>query len=346
MAILNLIYDRFLLNTKKRRYLEAGIRDHAIGNTPLIRLFHYSNEMDRLIYAKMESENPTRSAKDRVAQYILNKAIQSGRIQKGSTIIEASSGNTGLALARLCNIHGFKCIITIKDKVSANKIEDLKNLGAEVIVCPSSAKPSDPNNYVTKAKKLEQDIQGAFYVNQNYNLDNSNAHFHSTGPEIWEQSGGKITHLVGCIGTGGTLSGTAKFLKNKNPHLKVIAVDAVGSVLQHYFKHGQLDSSVASSYNMDGVGKKFIPANVLFEYFDSVIQVEDKSSALKAIELKDIENIFVGHSSGAIIQAIEENLNLFPKDAHIVCIFPDHGSKYESSIYSDEWMKEKGFKNA
>lgn len=344
MAIFSIIYDRFLLNTKKRRYRKAGIKDRHIGNTPLIRLFHYSNRFNRLIYAKMESENPSRSAKDRVAQYILNKGIQEGKIGRGSTIIEASSGNTGLALARLCKKKGMNCIITIKDKVSPTKIEDLKREKAKVIICPASASKEDPNHYVTKAQMLEKEIEDAFYVNQNFNLDNSEAHYRSTGPEIWEQSRGKVTHLVGAIGTGGTLSGTAKYLKEMNPDLKVIAIDAVGSVLQGFFKHGKLNQADADSYTMDGVGKKFVPDNVLFEYFDHVVQVTDSESAQQMITLNENENIFVGHSSGAILLGVKQNLHLFPSNAHIVCVFPDHGSKYADSIYNEEWMKAKGFK--
>ena len=343
MAIFSIIYDRFLLNTKKRRYRKAGIKDRHIGNTPLIRLFHYTSSLNRLIYAKMESENPSRSAKDRVAQYVLNKGIQAGIIGRGSTIIEASSGNTGLALARLCKKKGMNCIITIKDKVSPTKIEDLKREKAKVIVCPASAPKDDPNHYVTKAQMLESEIEDAFYVNQNYNLDNSEAHYRSTGPEIWEQSRGKVTHLVGAIGTGGTLSGTAKYLKEMNPDIKVIAIDAVGSVLQGFFKNGQMNLEDVSSYTMDGVGKKFVPDNVLFEYFDHVVQVTDSESAQQMIELNENENIFVGHSSGAILLGVKQNLHLFPTNAHIVCIFPDHGSKYADSIYNDEWMKAKGF---
>lgn len=344
MALFSIVYDRFLLNTKKRRYRKAGIKDKEIGNTPIIRLFHYSSKMDRLIYAKMESENPTRSAKDRVAQYILNKAIQDGTVTRGATILEASSGNTGLALARLCQKKGLKCIITIKDKVSPNKIEDLKRLNAKVIVCPSSAPQGDPNNYVTKAKALSEEIDNSLFVNQNFNMDNSQAHYHSTGPEIWQQTHGKITHLVGAIGTGGTLSGTAKYLKEQNPHLKVIAIDAEGSILQNYFKTGEIDMSKAGSYSMDGVGKKFIPKNVQFQYFDHVVQVNDKKAAQMSAEMNETENIFVGHSSGAILRGVLDNKNLFPEDAHIVCIFPDHGSKYLASIFNDEWLKEKNFK--
>lgn len=291
----------------------------------------------------MECENPTRSAKDRVAQYIINKAVEAGKINENTTVIEASSGNTGLALARMSNKMGIKCIITIKDKVSETKISDLKKLGAKVIVCPASAPRSSQNNYITKAESLEKEIQDAFYVNQNYNLDNSNAHYNSTGPEIWNQTGGEITHLVGAIGTGGTLSGTAKYIKEQNPHVKVIAVDAKGSVLKTYFETGKLDMDVAKSYNMDGVGKKFIPANVQFKYFDQVISVTDIESYRTCVELNDKESIFVGHSSGAVMQGIKDIIHETDKEACIVGIFPDHGSKYQKSIFSDKWLKDKQF---
>lgn len=291
----------------------------------------------------MESENPTRSAKDRVAQFIINKAVSEGKINDNTTVIEASSGNTGLALARMSNKMGIKCIITIKDKVSETKISDLKKLGAKVIVCPASAPRSSNDNYITKAESLAKEIEDAFYVNQNFNLDNSNAHYNSTGPEIWHQTGGAITHLVGAIGTGGTLSGTAKFIKEQNPNVKVIAVDAQGSVLKKYHETGELDMSVASSYNMDGVGKKFIPANVQFQYFDEVISVTDLDSYKTCVELNEKENIFVGHSSGAVMQGIKEMIHDCDKDACIVGIFPDHGSKYQKSIFSKEWLKAKKF---
>lgn len=343
MALFSLIYDRFLLSSKKRRFRESGIKDRQIGQTPLIRLFHFSSTYNRLMYAKMECENPTRSAKDRVAQYILNKAIEEGRINKNTTVIEASSGNTGLALARLSNKMGIKCVITIKDKVSATKISDLKNQGAKVIVCSAKADRSSLDNYITKAEHLAETIEDAFYVNQNYNPDNTEAHYNSTGPEIWDQTGGGITHLVGAIGTGGTLSGTAKYLKEMNPDIQVIAVDAEGSVLRNYFETGKLDKSVAKSYNMDGVGKKFIPANVRFEYFDQVLQVSDIEAYKTVIDLNESENIYVGHSSGAVMEGMKQIAHECDRKACIVGIFPDHGSKYEKSIFSQKWLKEKGF---
>lgn len=343
MTLFSIIYDRFLLSTKKKRYRKSGIIDRKIGDTPLIRLFNYSSRYDQLIYAKMESENPTRSAKDRVAQFILNKAVKEGKINKNTVVIEASSGNTGLALARLANKMGIKSIITIKDKVSATKISDLKRQGAKVIVCPSSAPRSSEDNYITKAEHLEKTIEDAFYVNQNFNPDNANAHYNSTGPEIWQQTSGGITHLVGAIGTGGTLSGTARYIKEQNPNVKVIAIDAKGSVLKSFGDTGEINKEDSFSYNMDGVGKKFVPSNVQFDLFDEIIQIEDVDGYNTCVELNESEKIYVGHSSGAVMEGIKQIIHSCPKNACVVGIFPDHGSKYEKSIFDQTWLKSKGF---
>lgn len=343
LTLFSIIYDRFLLSSKKKKFRKSGIIDRNIGKTPLIRLFRYSSDYNRLLYAKMESENPTRSAKDRVAQYIINKAIDNGLINDNTTIIEASSGNTGLALARIANKMGLKCTITIKDKVSATKISDLKRMGAKVIICPASAPRSAAENYITYAENLSKTLVDSFYVNQNYNFDNCLAHYYSTGPEIWEQTHGNITHLVGAIGTGGTLSGTAKYLKERNPALKVIAIDAVGSIFKKYFETGVIDPAEISSYYLDGVGKKFIPSNVLFELFDEIVQVSDVDAFNKCVELNEKEEIYVGHSSGAIMAGIEKIILNIDEKATIVAIFPDHGSKYEKSIFSQDWLKDKKF---
>lgn len=343
MSLLDVFYDRFLLSTKKRIYRTPGIKDRSVGNTPLIRLFDFSDKLDSLVYAKLESENPTRSAKDRVADYIISKAIRNGQINKNSTIIEASSGNTGLALARIAKIHGLKCIITTKDKVSPNKIQDLRNLDAEVHVCDSKAPKGDLKNYVTLAEHLTATIDDAFYVNQNFNEDNALAHYHSTGPEIWNQTGGRITHLFAAVSTGGTLSGTARYLKEMNPDIQVIAVDAKGSVLSPNYRQETFSMNELPSYNMDGVGKKFVPGNVHFDLFDEMIQIDDVDAYKTCVDLLDNENLFLGHSSGAVMQAIILKAAELPKDACSVGIFADHGSKYTSSIYNESWLKAKGF---
>lgn len=343
MAVLEFIYDRFLLSTKKKRYRSPGIKDCKVGNTPLIRLFHYSGTFDKLVYAKMECENPTRSAKDRVADYILSKGLESGEINSNSTIIEASSGNTGLALARIANMRGLKCIITIKDKVSPTKIQDLKMMGAQVEICDSKAPRGHEDNYITKAENLAKSIPDAYYVNQNFNPDNANAHYTTTGPEIWEQTGGHITHLVGAVSTGGTLCGTAKYLLEQNPDIKIVGVDAVGSVLNQYFKDGKAQNVQTSSYNMDGVGKKFVAGNVDFTLIDKIIPIEDVEAYKTCLELNKKESIFIGHSSGAVMLAIKKLLPQLDKSAVVVGIFPDHGSKYEKSIYNQQWLKDKKF---
>ncbi len=343
MAVLEFIYDRFLLSSKKKKYRSPGIKDCKVGNTPLIRLFHYTGKYDRLIYAKMECENPTRSAKDRVAEYILNKGLESGEINSNSTIIEASSGNTGLALARIASLKGLKCLITIKDKVSPTKIQDLEMMGAQVEICDSSAPRGNPENYITKAQNFAKSIKDGYYVNQNFNPDNSNAHYSTTGPELWEQTGGNITHLVAALSTGGTLCGTARFLKEQNPDIKIIAVDADGSVLNQYYKDGKSQNVTTSSYNMDGVGKKFVAGNVDFNLIDKVITVKDVESYKTCVELNEKESIYVGHSSGAVMLAISKLVGSTEPDACIVGIFADHGSKYKKSIFDESWLRDKKF---
>jgi cystathionine beta-synthase len=343
MPVLEFIYDRFLLSTKKKRFRSPGIKDCKVGNTPLIRLFHYSGKYDKLIYAKMESENPTRSAKDRVAEYILKKGLRTGKINSNSTIIEASSGNTGLALARIASLRGLKCIITIKDKVSPTKIKDLELMGAQIEICDSKAPRGHADNYITKAENLANSIDDAYYVNQNFNPDNANAHYETTGPEIWEQTGGNITHLVGALSTGGTLCGTAKYLKEQNPNIKIIGVDAKGSVLNQYYKDGKATNVIASSYNMDGVGKKFVAGNVDFTLIDRIIPIADVDAYKTCVELNKEESIYVGHSSGAVMLAIKEMIESISSDSVVVGIFPDHGSKYEKSIFDDSWLRSKKF---
>lgn len=334
------VNERVHKNTANWRRLRKG---KIVGETPVVNLEHYSLHFNIPLFAKMEGFNPTRSAKDRVALYMIEQAEKNGYIKKGATIIEATSGNTGAAIAHICRKKGYKCVLTIKDKVSKDKIIALKEAGAEVRICPGSASLGDPENYMTLANHLAETLDNAYYLNQNYNLDNSLGHYYTTGPEIWKQTEGKITHYISAVGTGGTMSGTAKYLKEQNPDIKVYGVDAYGSVLKSYWETGKLDMSVSTSYNMDGVGKKFIPSNIDFQLIDDFFQVEDFRSAHRAREIKMIEGFHVGHSSGAVLESVIQHKSLFKKNDVVVMLFPDHGMKYMQSIYSDEWMKEKGF---
>lgn len=314
----------------------------TIGNTPLIRLNHLSQQLNTNIYVKTEGANPGLSAKDRIAAYIIQKAERLGVLQPGSTIIEATSGNTGFALAMICAMRGYRCVLTVADKASQEKINALKAMGAEVILCPAKVKPDDPRSYYQQALRLADEIPNAFYTNQNFNSDNIDAHYDSTGPEIWRQTEGKITHLVAAVGTGGTISGTGRFLKEQNPNVEVVGVDALGSVLKKYHETGVFDENEISSYKMEGVGKTIIPGNVDFDVIDYFIKVNDRDSALTLRECAAHEGLFLGYSSGASLQALKQKHNWQATD-NVVVIGCDHGSKYLSSVYNDDWMKAQGF---
>lgn len=337
---------QFKVNEKVQKNVASWRRirkGKSVGETPVVYLEKYSEYFDIPIYAKMEGFNPTQSAKDRVALYMIERAEANGKINAGATIIEATSGNTGAAIAHICNKKGYKCILTIKDKVSQDKIDALINAGAEVRICPASAPMGDKDNYMTLAKHLENTVENAYYLNQNYNPDNSLGHYYTTGPEIWKQSEHRITHYIAPVGTGGTISGTAKYLKEQNPNIIVYGIDAYGSVLTKYKETGELDLSESASYTMDGVGKKFIPGNVNFDVINQFIQVEDYRSAHRAREFYMIEGYHIGHSSGAVLEAVIQNQHLFKNNDYVVLLFPDHGQKYKQSIYSNKWMKKKGF---
>jgi cystathionine beta-synthase len=334
------VNERVHKNKANWRRIRKG---KIVGETPVVHLENYSNHFHIPLFAKMEGYNPTRSAKDRVALYMIEQAEQNGLIKKGATIIEATSGNTGAAIAHICQKKGYKCVLTIKDKVSKDKIIALKEAGADVRICPGSAPMGAPDNYMTLANHLADTLENAYYLNQNFNQDNSLGHYYTTGPEIWKQTEGKITHYIAAVGTGGTMSGTARYLKEQNPNIKVYGVDAYGSILTKYWETRKVDMNVSASYNMDGVGKKFIPSNIDFDLIDAFFQVEDYRSAHRAREIKMIEGFHVGHSSGAVLESVVQHKVLFKPDDLIVMLFPDHGMKYQQSIYSDEWMKEKGF---
>lgn len=329
--------------SKKQAYMRYENVLATIGNTPLIHLSRITKDLSATIYGKVEAYNPGQSAKDRTALFMVEQAEKKGLIKPGDTIVEATSGNTGYSLAMICSLKGYRCVLTVSSKASQEKLSLLKAMGAEVIVCPADATPEDPRSYYSRAKQLSDDIPGAYYLAQNFNLNNSQAHYSSTGPEIWEQTEGKITHYVCCAGTGGTLSGTARYLKEKNPNIRIIAVDAYGSVLKKYWETGEFDKSEIYPYKVEGLGKTIIPGNVDFDLIDDFIKVTDRSSAHRARQLARQEGLLVGYSSGSAMQAVFRlKATLKPTDV-VVALFPDHGTRYLGKIYNDEWMKQQGF---
>lgn|SRR5690554_736041 len=316
-----------------------------IGNTPLIKLNKIADPLNGNFYAKVEGFNPGHSSKDRIALYIIEEAERRGILGKGSTIIETTSGNTGFSLAMISIVKGYNCILAVSSKSSKDKIDMLRSMGAKVYVCPAHVSPDDPRSYYEVAKRLHEETENSVYINQYFNALNTEAHYKSTGPEIWEQTGGLITHLVACSGTGGTISGVAKYLKEQNPKIRVIGVDAYGSVLQKYHETGELDSKEIYPYRIEGLGKNLIPTATDFEVIDEFIKVTDEESAHTAREISKSEGIFAGYTSGAVMQAVKQ-LNKrgeFDKNSNVVVIFPDHGSRYMSKIYSDQWMGDQGF---
>lgn len=313
----------------------------SIGNTPLIRLNSFSELVGTNVFAKLEFSNPTLSAKDRIASHIVKKALESGALKKGGTLIDATSGNTGMALAHISRLMGFNCVLTVADKASQEKINSLKALGAKVVLCPAKVAPDDPASYYKKAIELSNSIDGAFYTDQNFNSQNKEAHYHSTGPEIWNQMGGEIDYFLATVGTGGTISGTGRFLKEQDETIKIVGVDAHGSVLKKYHETGIYDISIAHPYKMEGVGKSIIPGNVDFDIINSFVKVGDLKSALRARNLAKKDGIWGGHSSGAALEAVFQMKDQFKPSDKIVIIFSDHGSKYLSTIYNDAWVEEK-----
>jgi len=316
-----------------------------IGETPMIKLNKITAKLKGEYFAKIEGFNPGHSTKDRIALYIIEEAERKGILKPGSTIIETTSGNTGFSIAMVSIIKGYECILAVTSKSTQDKIDMLKAMGANVFICPANVAADDPRSYYQVAKRLHEEIKGSVYINQYFNNLNSEAHYKTTGPEIWKQSNGKITHLIACSGTGGTISGIARYLKEKNPKIKIIGVDAYGSVLKKYHETGEFDEKEIFPYRITGLGKNIIPSVTDFKIIDKYIKVNDEDSAHSAREIVKTEGIFVGYTSGAVFQAIKQ-LNRegeFKKDDKIVVIFPDHGSKYLSKIYNDKWMQKQGF---
>ena len=320
-----------------------------VGNTQLIKLNETVKGFQGSYFAKAEFTNPGHSSKDRIALYIVEEAERKGILRPGNTVIETTSGNTGFSIAMVSIIKGYQCVLAVSSKSSPDKIDMLRAMGATVYVCPGHVKADDPRSYYQVAKRLHNEIKGSVYINQYFNELNTEAHFRTTGPEIWKQTSGQVTHLVAASGTGGTISGIGRYLKSKNEKVKIIGVDAYGSVLKKFHETSEFDENEIYPYRIEGLGKNLIPSTTHFEYIDHFEKVTDEESAHSAREITKKEGLFVGYTSGAALQAIRQ-LNqqnqFFDKNSLVVVIFCDHGSRYMSKIYSDQWMKEQGFFDA
>lgn len=315
----------------------------TIGNTPMVKLNKIVKDIPATVLAKIETTNPGNSIKDRMALKMIEDAEKSGLLKPGGTIIEGTSGNTGMGLAIAAVIKGYKCIFTSTDKQSKEKFDALRAFGAEVIVCPTNVDPEDPRSYYSVSSRLEREVPNSWKPNQYDNLSNSVAHYQSTGPEIWEQTEGKITHLVAGVGTGGTISGIAKYLKEKNPDIKVIGIDTYGSVFKKYKETGIFDKDEIYPYITEGIGEDFLPKNVDFSLIDHFEKVTDKDAALMTREVALKEGIFAGNSTGSAVAGVLQLKDTFKKDDVVVIIFPDHGSRYMGKMYNEDWLRERGF---
>ena len=315
-----------------------------IGNTPLLELHKITKGLKGRYFAKLEAFNVGHSAKDRVAKYIVEDAERKGLLKPGSTIVETSSGNTGYSLAMISALRGYRCIIAISDKSSHDKVEMLQALGAEVHLCPANVAPDDPRSYYEVAKRIHSEIPDSIYINQYFNPLNPESHY-QTGREIWEQTQGEITHVVVCSGTGGTISGIAHYLKEQNPRVQVLGVDAYGSAIKKYHETREFDPAEVYPYKIEGMGKNLIPTATDFDVIDEFIKVTDKDAALMARKLARTEGLFMGYTSGAAMQAIKQyaEAGKFDENSIVVVLFADHGSRYMNKIYSDDWMKKQGF---
>lgn len=315
----------------------------TIGNTPLVRLNRVTKDVRATILAKVETTNPGNSVKDRMAVKMVEDAEKSGLLKTGGTIIEGTSGNTGMGLALAAIIKGYKLICVLNDKQSKEKMDILRAVGAEVVVCPTAVEPTDPRSYYSVSKRLATEIPNSWYVNQYDNLSNRIAHYESTGPEIWEQTGGKITHFVVGVGTGGTISGVAKYLKEKNPAIKIWGIDTYGSVFKKYHETGIFDEAEIYPYITEGIGEDILPANVDFSLIDKFEKVTDKDAAVYTRRLAREEGIFVGNSAGAAVSGIIQLEKELTEDDVVVVLFHDHGSRYVGKMFNDDWMRERGF---
>jgi cystathionine beta-synthase len=315
----------------------------TIGNTPMIKLNKITKNLPATVLAKVDYFNPGNSVKDRMALKMVEVAESEGKLKRGGTIIECTSGNTGMGLALVACVKGYKCIFTTTDKQSKEKMDILKAVGAEVIVCPTNVDPDDPRSYYSVAKRLEKEIPNSYLCNQYDNLANRLAHYETTGPEIWEQTRGKITHLVCTAGTGGTVTGVGMYLKEKNPNIQVWAIDVYGSLLTKYFRTGEVDINEVHPYISEGFGEDFVPKNYDMNVIDHFEQVTDKDGAVMARRIAKEEGIFIGYSAGSCLQGLMQLKDRLKKRDIVVCIFHDHGSRYVGKIYNDQWMMERGF---
>jgi cystathionine beta-synthase len=309
----------------------------------MVKLNKITASIPATVLAKIETTNPGNSIKDRMALKMIEDAEKSGKLKPGGTIIEGTSGNTGMGLAIAAVIKGYKCIFTSTDKQSKEKFDALRAFGAEVIVCPTNVEPEDPRSYYSVSSRLEREVPNSWKPNQYDNLSNSQAHYESTGPEIWEQTEGKVTHLVAGVGTGGTISGIARYLKEKNPAIQVLGIDTYGSVFKKYKETGIMDKNEIYPYITEGIGEDFLPKNVDFSLIDHFEKVSDKDAALMTREIARKEGIFSGNSTGSAIAGVLQMKDKFKEGDVVVVIFPDHGTRYLGKMYNDDWLRDRGF---
>ena len=315
----------------------------SIGNTPMVVLNKITNELPCKVYAKYETFNPGNSVNDRIGLKMIIDAENKGLLKPGGTIIEGTSGNTGLGLAIVAITRGYKCIFVTSDKQSQEKIDILKLHGAKVVICPTNVEAEDPRSYYSVSKKLADEVPNSWYVNQYDNPSNPMGHYESTGPEIWDQTGGQVTHFVVGVGTGGTISGVGKFLKEKNNKIKIWGVDAYGSVLKKYHETGIFDKNEIYPYVTEGIGEDMIPQNIDFDIIDGFTKVSDKDAAIYCRKLLKDEGMFLGNSAGAAIKGVLQLKENFNSEDLVVVLFHDHGSRYLKKIYNDEWMSKMGY---
>ena len=315
----------------------------TIGNTPLVKLNKLTKDLPCAVLAKIETVNPGNSIKDRMALKMIEDAEKAGLLKPGYTIIEGTSGNTGMGLAIAAVIKGYRCIFTTTDKQSREKVDALKAFGAEVVVCPTDVDPEDPRSYYSVSSRLVKEVKNSWKPNQYDNLSNSQAHYEQTGPEIWEQTEGKVTHLVVGVGTGGTICGTGKYLKEKNPAIKILGIDTYGSVFKKYKETGVFDKNEIYPYITEGIGEDFLPANVDFSIIDHFEKVTDKDAAIMTRRIPREEGIFVGNSAGSAMAGILQMSQMFKETDVVVVIFHDHGTRYLGKMFNDDWMRDRGF---
>ena len=315
----------------------------TIGNTPLIKLNKIIEDIDALVLAKVEYFNPGNSVKDRMALKMIEDAEKAGKLKPGGTIVEGTSGNTGMGLALAAIVKGYKLICVSTDKQSKEKFDVLRAVGAKVIICPTDVKPDDPRSYYSTSERIALETPNSWYVNQYNNLSNTKAHYETTGPEIWSQTDGKITHFVVGVGTGGTISGVGKFLKEKNPSIKVWGIDTYGSVFKKFHETGIFDENEIYPYITEGIGEDIIPKNVNFDIIDAFEKVKDEDAAIYTRKLAKMEGIFAGNSCGAAIKGLLQLKKYFNKNDVVVVLLHDSGSRYIGKIYNDDWMKKQGF---